>query len=176
VLLQPHEYTKLEPKAQLCCFLGYGIEHEGYRWWDPISKCVRVSYHVVFWKNKMFSALFDFHISSPMTQFFTNSLCDLFLDDGQNNDAQTGDGSLDSTEPIAAESSLPQSYADRPTNDLLRLFEIRSNNATSSTPPIETSSTNFELWRSERVRQLPDYLRDYQLYAAVASLYEPSTY
>ena len=54
-----------------------------------------------------------------MTQFFTNPLCDLFPDDDQNNDAHTGDGSLDSTELIAAESSLPRSYADSPTNDLL---------------------------------------------------------
>ncbi|XP_058005677.1 uncharacterized protein LOC110640683 isoform X4 [Hevea brasiliensis] len=31
VLLQPHEHTKLEPRARLCCFLGYDIEHKGYR-------------------------------------------------------------------------------------------------------------------------------------------------
>ena len=37
VLLQPHELSKLEPHARLCCFLGYGIEHKGYRCWDPIS-------------------------------------------------------------------------------------------------------------------------------------------
>ncbi|PNX78464.1 hypothetical protein L195_g034442 [Trifolium pratense] len=24
VLLWPHEYTKLKPRARLCCFLGYG--------------------------------------------------------------------------------------------------------------------------------------------------------
>ncbi|KAJ4717076.1 Retrovirus-related Pol polyprotein from transposon TNT 1-94 [Melia azedarach] len=28
VLLQPHDYTKLEPQARLCCFLGYGIKHK----------------------------------------------------------------------------------------------------------------------------------------------------
>jgi hypothetical protein len=34
VLLQPHEYTKLEPRTRLCCFLGYGTIHKGYRCWD----------------------------------------------------------------------------------------------------------------------------------------------
>ena len=29
VLLQPHEHTKLRPRARLCCFLRYGIEHKG---------------------------------------------------------------------------------------------------------------------------------------------------
>ena len=31
VLLQPHQRMKLEPCAHLCCFLGHGIEHKGYR-------------------------------------------------------------------------------------------------------------------------------------------------
>ncbi|KAK2978854.1 hypothetical protein RJ640_010424 [Escallonia rubra] len=48
VLLQPHERTKLESRARLCCFIGYGIEHKGYRCWDPISNRLRISRHVVF--------------------------------------------------------------------------------------------------------------------------------
>jgi hypothetical protein len=31
VLLQLHEHSKLEPRSRLCCFLGYEIEHKGYR-------------------------------------------------------------------------------------------------------------------------------------------------
>ena len=48
VLLQPHKHFKLEPRSRLCCFLGYGIEHKGYRCWDPISQRLRISRHVVF--------------------------------------------------------------------------------------------------------------------------------
>ncbi|KAJ9543849.1 hypothetical protein OSB04_023556 [Centaurea solstitialis] len=44
VQLQSHEYNKLEPCGYLCCFLGYGIEHKGYRCWDPISKRLRISH------------------------------------------------------------------------------------------------------------------------------------
>ena len=48
IILQPHERTKLEPRAWLCCFLGYDIEHKGYSCWDPKCKRVRISSHVVF--------------------------------------------------------------------------------------------------------------------------------
>jgi hypothetical protein len=43
VLLPPHERTKLEPRSCLCCFLGYGIEHKGYRCYNPISKRLCIS-------------------------------------------------------------------------------------------------------------------------------------
>uniref|UniRef100_A0A2N9I834 Integrase catalytic domain-containing protein n=1 Tax=Fagus sylvatica TaxID=28930 RepID=A0A2N9I834_FAGSY len=42
VLLQPHERTKLQPRSQLCCFLGYGLEEKGYRCYDPVAKRLRV--------------------------------------------------------------------------------------------------------------------------------------
>ena len=48
VLLQPYERTKLQPRSQLCCFLGYGLEEKGYRCYNPIAKRLRVSRHVVF--------------------------------------------------------------------------------------------------------------------------------
>ncbi|GKV01836.1 hypothetical protein SLEP1_g14354 [Rubroshorea leprosula] len=31
VLLPPHEHNKLEPRAQLCCLLGYGIQHKDFK-------------------------------------------------------------------------------------------------------------------------------------------------
>uniref|UniRef100_A0A2N9HAT1 Reverse transcriptase Ty1/copia-type domain-containing protein n=1 Tax=Fagus sylvatica TaxID=28930 RepID=A0A2N9HAT1_FAGSY len=60
VLLQPHERTKLQPRSQLCCFLGYGLEEKGYRCYDPVAKRLRVSRHVVFWEHKMFYSLPSF--------------------------------------------------------------------------------------------------------------------
>jgi hypothetical protein len=48
ILLQPYKHSKLEPQSHLCCFLGYRIEHKGYRCWDPISQRLRISRHVVF--------------------------------------------------------------------------------------------------------------------------------
>uniref|UniRef100_A0A2N9EUN8 Integrase catalytic domain-containing protein n=1 Tax=Fagus sylvatica TaxID=28930 RepID=A0A2N9EUN8_FAGSY len=65
VLLQPHERTKLQPRSQLCCFLGYGFEEKGYRCYDPIAKRLRVSRHVVFWEHKMFYSLPLFSAADP---------------------------------------------------------------------------------------------------------------
>ena len=48
ILLQDHERNKLQSRSRLCCFLGYGIGQKGYRCYDPISKRLCVSRHVVF--------------------------------------------------------------------------------------------------------------------------------
>jgi hypothetical protein len=77
VLLQPHEHSKLEPRSQLCCFLGYGIEHKGYRCWDSISQCLRISCHVVFWEHTIFNSLSKFNTCSTPS-FFTNPSLPLF--------------------------------------------------------------------------------------------------
>ena len=57
VPLHYHERNKLQSHSRLCCFLGYGIGQKGYRCYDPISKRLRVSRHVVFWEHKMFYQL-----------------------------------------------------------------------------------------------------------------------
>ena len=77
VLLQPHEHSKLEPRSHLCCFLGYGIEHKGYRCWDPISQRFRISRHVVFWEHTTFNSLSKFNVCSTPS-FFTNPSLPLF--------------------------------------------------------------------------------------------------
>ncbi|XP_065630875.1 uncharacterized protein LOC136068103 [Quercus suber] len=37
VSLPPHECTKLQLRARLCCFLGYGVSQKGFHYYDPIS-------------------------------------------------------------------------------------------------------------------------------------------
>ena len=53
-------------------FLVYGIEHKGYRHWDPISKGLCISRLVASWEHKMFSTLFDFQLFENNSPFFTN--------------------------------------------------------------------------------------------------------
>jgi hypothetical protein len=48
ILLQPHERTKLKPCFCLCYFLGYGIEHKCYRYYDPIDNHLCILHHVTF--------------------------------------------------------------------------------------------------------------------------------
>ncbi|TYK18485.1 putative mitochondrial protein [Cucumis melo var. makuwa] len=79
VLLHPREHTKLEPRARLYCFLGYGTEHKGFRCWDPLSNRLRISRHVTFWEHTKFSRLSSFHTSFSSPQpFFTDTSIDLF--------------------------------------------------------------------------------------------------
>lgn len=57
VLLSPHECSKLSPNAVICHFLGYGMEHKGFKCFDPKAICLRVSYHVSFRKHIPFYSL-----------------------------------------------------------------------------------------------------------------------
>ena len=153
VLLQPHERTKLEPRARLCCFLGYGIEHKGYRCWDPSSKRLRISRHVIFWEHKMFSSLSPFHLSPHSSPpYFTDSSIDLFPDD-----VDTASPEFHATIPL----EVPVSPADPAPVD-----------APASFP----TSTNQSLRWSTRVRNIPTHLRDYHCFSAILSHHEPHSY
>ncbi|KAJ9541461.1 hypothetical protein OSB04_027967 [Centaurea solstitialis] len=81
VQLQPHEHTKVQPRSRLCLFLGYGIEHKGYRYWDPISKRLRISHNVTFWEHVPFYIMPNSQIETPtsIVPFFTDSSISLNL-------------------------------------------------------------------------------------------------
>ena len=80
VLLQSHEHSKLEPRSRLCYFLGYGIEHKSYHYWDLISQRLRISRHVVFWEHTTFNSLSKFKACSTPS-YFTNPSLPLFPHD-----------------------------------------------------------------------------------------------
>lgn len=162
VLLQPHERTKLEPRDCLYCFLGYGIEHKGYRCWDPYSKRLRISRHVIFWEHKMFSSMSQFHLTSaPTLSFFTDPSVELFPDESNN--------SSPDELPCTISPEVPAPALD-PTATL------------SNNPTVVSPSTSFDLppdpplRRSSRVTEIPLRLQDYHCFSAILSHYEPSSY
>jgi hypothetical protein len=65
-VLRPHvEYDKFSPRSALCVFLGYGDGQKGYRCYDPSSKKLYISLHVVFLEHiPFFSLSSDSHAPS----------------------------------------------------------------------------------------------------------------
>ena len=46
--LKPYIHSKLDAKSKSCVFLGYSLQHKGYRCLDPITNRIYISRHVVF--------------------------------------------------------------------------------------------------------------------------------
>ncbi|XP_015941386.1 uncharacterized protein LOC107466891 [Arachis duranensis] len=153
LLFLPHDYSKLEPRAHMCCFLGYGTEHKGYRCWDPLSKRIRISRHVVFWEYHMLSQFSSFE-SIPTTQspLFTNPNVDLFPSD-------------DSTDSISSDPLQPPVLSPSPSPD-----DSRPDNDFASTvmPPLPA--------RSSRVRNPPPHLLDYHFFSTILHQHEPKSF
>ncbi|GKV10014.1 hypothetical protein SLEP1_g21439 [Rubroshorea leprosula] len=177
VLLPPHEHNKLDPRAQLCYFLGYGITQKGYCCWDLVSQKLRVSRHVVFWKHTMFSSLSNFKVSSShQPPFFTNLSIELFPSDSN---VSTSDELYNAT-PHAPTSSIED---DLPTSKALDNFEPSS--TSSFVSPIDVAydiveSTNELVVPSSshptQVRNPPSYLCDYHCFPTITSLHKPQSY
>uniref|UniRef100_A0A2N9I753 Integrase catalytic domain-containing protein n=1 Tax=Fagus sylvatica TaxID=28930 RepID=A0A2N9I753_FAGSY len=163
VLLQPHERTKLQPRSQLCCFLGYGLEEKGYRCYDPVAKRLRVSRHVVFWEHKMFYSLPLFSAGNSDSQ--ADPLPNLFPEIPSPS-AESVNPPISNESPPADPSSDESPTAD-PTFDESPLSAPVAN-------PVNTTAP--EPRRSHRVSTLPSHLRDFHCFSAFATLHEPHTF
>uniref|UniRef100_A0A2N9HNI8 Uncharacterized protein n=1 Tax=Fagus sylvatica TaxID=28930 RepID=A0A2N9HNI8_FAGSY len=162
VLLQPHERTKLQPRSQLCCFLGYGLEEKGYQCYDPVAKRLRVSRHVVFWEHKMFYSLPLFSAGNSDSQ--ADPLPNLF--------PEIPSPSAESVNPISDESPpADPSFDESPTAD--PTFDESPLSAPAANP---VNTTAPEPRRSHQVSTLPSHLRDFHCFSAFATLHEPHTF
>ncbi|KAM1608415.1 hypothetical protein EV1_020385 [Malus domestica] len=60
--LKPYTTSKLDSKSKYCVFLGYSLQHKGYRCLDPLTQRVYISRHVIFDEST-----FPFHHSHPLS-------------------------------------------------------------------------------------------------------------
>jgi hypothetical protein len=154
VSLPSHERNKLEPKSRLCCFLGYGISQKGFCCYDPISRRLRISRHVEFWKHQTFSSRQHFpFISSSMTLIFTDPSIDLYPN-------------------LVRDSAPPPSSSDVPS----LVLSPAAGSPDSDPTPSTLLESPTDIRPSTRVRAPPSHLFYYHCYFALATLHEPHTY
>ena len=170
VLLQPHKHSKLEPRSRLCCFLGYGIEHKGYHCWDPISQCLRISRHVVFWEHTTFNFLSKFKTCSTPS-FFTNPSLPLFP-----YAISPADFLVSPLAPSLAVDPVLDQTLDLPLAALVADSSALPQEPTPPVDPVTDQTLLLPLRRSDWVRAPRAHLSDYSYFSAVLSLHEPYTY
>ena len=152
VLLHDHERNKLLSHSRLCCFLGYGIGQKGYRCYDPISKRLRVSWHVVFWEHKMFYQLPHVPVSLIPS---IDPLPNLFPEESPTFLSESPPSITDV--PSHASDELPAPIIEVPTDP-------------APTVDPASPSDSHALRRSHQVTTLPSHLRDFHCFSTLASL------
>ena len=176
VLLQPHEYNKLEPRSRLCCFLGCGETQKGYQCYDPVSYRLRISRNVVFWEHRLFVKLSHFHASLSSSSVLDKAHIPSVA-------------ALDS--PVVIPNS-PVDFSIQPP-DILDPFpsslfneQIKDEQVENKLPnpkhgslapaPPKDHAQDIPPLHSTRVRSIPTHLLDYHCYTALTTLHEPHTY
>ncbi|PNX86333.1 hypothetical protein L195_g042411, partial [Trifolium pratense] len=174
-VLRPQvERNKLSPRSTICVFLGYGAGQKGYRCYDPSSKKLYVSRHVVFLEHIPFFSLSS-DSNTPSRSELTN--IDPFgLDDDISSDCNF-ENCRDGT------SATPDTYVPSvPTTTQQPHMTVVPTAPPPSPPhPPPSPPPRYPL-RDRKSTQLPDFI--YSTYSAsfasfltsVHSLFEPSTY
>ena len=165
VLFQDHERNKLQSRSRLCCFLGYGIGQKVYRCYDPISKRLRVSRHMVFWEHKMFYQLPHVPVSlipsiDPLLVLFPKE-SPTSLSKSPTSLSKSPTSIIDV--PSHASDELPTPIIDVPTD-------------TAPTVDPTGPSDSHALSCSHQITTLPSHFHDFHCFSAIASLQEPQTF
>ena len=152
VLHHDHERNKLRSHSHLCCFLGYGIGKKGYRCYDPISKRLRVSRHVVFWEHKIFYQLPHVPISLIPS---IDPLLDIFPE-----------------ESPTSLSESPPSITDVPSHASDELLAPIIDVPIDTAPTVDPASPSdsHALRRSHRVTTFHSHLRDFHCFFLISPL------
>ena len=187
VLLHPHEHNKLEPRLKICYFLGYNKTQKGYRYYDPVSHRLLISYNVVFWEHNSFVK--PSHFSASLSSL---SILDLFPNKAYIPSVAAPDSLVFAPDsPIFAPDSpidfsvqppyIFDPFPSSPFNEQVEDEQVEDElpnpelGSLVLTPP-EDLARGIPPRHSTRVRSIPAHLLDYHCYIALTTLHESHTY
>ena len=129
-LLCPYNRHKLEFRSRQCIFIGYYLNHKGYRCLDTSTKCIFIFGHVIFYENLFPAQGIASHMASASNSPLNQGIVPLL---SQINEVNNISPDFVTTEPIFIEStSTPIA--------LIAVIPIPSSLPTESTPIVVVDS------------------------------------